>query len=341
MARKLVSIQKVWKIEAIPQADSIETAFVMGWQVVVKKGEFSPMQECLYFEVDCFLPIREEFEFLRATSYRNSQFMGEGFRIKTMRMRGQISQGLILPLSAFPEIQEGMDPEEIQKALGVRKWELPEVEGSAGTQIGNKPYGIPTTDEPRVQSEDSLRIALLGHPYYISTKMDGTSCTMYAYEGSFGVCGRNFEYKDDDKCSMWKFAHKHALPEKFLALNRNIALQGEFCGEGIQKNRLKLIAPQWYIFDAVDLDTHHYLGLDEMAGLAESLGLACVPIEERGDSFGYSLDEILERARGKYPSGQLKEGIVIRPPEYMAEAESRRRVSFKALNNDFLLKDKG
>jgi len=71
-----------------------------------------------------------------------------------------------------------------------------------------------------------------------------------------------------------------------------------------------------------------------MRELCESLGVAVVPLEERGESFGYTLEELLEKAKGKYPSGLDKEGIVVR------DANSPKAVSFKVLNNDALLKEK-
>ena len=111
--RKLASIQRIWQIEPIEGADRIELAHVLGWQCVVNKGQFQPMDLAVYFEVDSFLPVREEFEFMRASSYRKTDIMGEGFRLRTMKFRGQISQGLLLPVGMFPEIPEeaelGMD----------------------------------------------------------------------------------------------------------------------------------------------------------------------------------------------------------------------------------------
>lgn len=104
--RKLASIQRIWKIEPIEGAERIELAYVLGWQCVVNKGQFKPMDTAVYFEIDSFLPIRDEFEFMRSSSYRKTDVMGEGFRLRTMKFRGQFSQGLLLPISAFPEIPE-------------------------------------------------------------------------------------------------------------------------------------------------------------------------------------------------------------------------------------------
>ena len=92
--RKLATIQKISEVKPIPGADFIELVVIKGWQCVAKKGEFKPEDSCVYFEVDSYLPIDERFEFLRKTSYRNNEFMGEGFRVKTVKFRGEISQGL-------------------------------------------------------------------------------------------------------------------------------------------------------------------------------------------------------------------------------------------------------
>ncbi|MCL2159892.1 MAG: RNA ligase (ATP) [Oscillospiraceae bacterium] len=338
--RQLATIQQIKSIEPIENSDFLELAHVMGWQCVVKKSEFQPGDWGVYFEVDSFLPMDERYEFLRKTSYRKNEFMGEGYRIKTMTMRGALSQGLFLPLSSFPELS-GADRaagEDVTEALNIRKWELPEaVSSGSGTMTGPKPHGIPTTDESRIQSNEQYLNTICGNAYYITTKMDGTSCTMYYKDGEFGVCGRNFAYADDDESAMWKYAHKFGLCEKMKELGRNIAVQGEFCGEGIQKNRLKLFEPVLYVFDVVDLDTLRYVSLGEMAEIADKLGLQRVPLEEEGESFGYSLDELLELAKGKYKSGKNKEGIVVRSKENIGPYNSR--ISFKVLNNDFLLKE--
>ena len=99
MARKLASVQYVHDVWPIEGADRVEAIGVLGWKCVAKKGEFKVGDWCVYFEIDSFLPVDERFEFLRATSYKNSDLLGEGFRLKTQRFRGQISQGLALPTS--------------------------------------------------------------------------------------------------------------------------------------------------------------------------------------------------------------------------------------------------
>jgi RNA ligase (TIGR02306 family) len=336
--RQLATIQRIKSTEPIADSDFLELAHVMGWQCVVKKGEFQKGDLGVYFEIDSFLPVCERYEFLRKTSYRKNPFMGEGLRVKTMRFRGALSQGLFLPLSNYPELADKAEGDDVTELLNVRKWELPEVVGAGSdTRKGDKPHSIPTTDETRIQSKEEYLEQLNGQGYYITTKMDGTSCTVYHKDGECGVCGRNFEYADDEKSAMWQFVHKHGIHDKMKSLGRNIAIQGEFCGEGIQKNRLKLMEPELYVFDIVDLNTLQYLGLPEIIEITDALGMKRAPLEEEGDNFNYSLNKMLEKATGCYSSGSRKEGIVVRSKENIGRFNSR--ISFKVINNDFLLKE--
>lgn len=348
MERKLASVQKIWNIEPIEGADRIEVVSVLGWKCVAKKGEFQIGDLCVYFEVDSFLPVCEKFEFLRNSCYKQNDLMGEGFLLRTQKFRGQISQGLALPLSILPpDTAQNASPQigdDVTKILGVRKWSMPEVATGSGTAIGPMPYGIPKTDEIRVQAEPGLIEEFKGVPYYISTKMDGTSVTMYLIDGKFGVCGRNFEYADDEKCPFWKFVHKNGIREKIKAgaaavKLKNFAIQGEFCGEGIQKNRLKLFAPNWFVFTLIDMNNRRRLGLEDMLKFCEASGISHVPIEETGEQLPYTtVAEFIERARGKYESGHHKEGIVIRPQSPIYSSIAEGPLSMKVINNDYLLK---
>jgi RNA ligase (TIGR02306 family) len=332
--RALVTIQRVKAISAIPGSDFLEAAGIMGWQCVVKKGEFKEGDLGVYFEVDSFLPIDPRYEFLRNSSYRDNADNGQGFRIRTAKMRGQLSQGLLLPRSLFPELEGFTEGEDVTEKLGVKKWYIPETAGAGGTIIGERPNGIPASDEIRLQSALELLDELRGKPYYITTKMDGTSGIVYYIDGKIGCCSRNKEIKDEAEALYWTPVYTYGLKEKLPSLGKNIVLTGEICGPGIQKNRLRLSALEWYVFDVKDWDAGGYLPYDEALAVCASLGLPFVPLEERGDSFAYTLEELLEKARGKYPSGLDKEGIVVR------HALSPKAVSFKVLNNDALLKEK-
>ena len=332
--RALVTIQRVKQISEIADSDFLEIAHVMGWQCVVKKGEFKAGDPGVYYEVDSFLPLDERYEFLRASSYRDNVDNGIGFRIRTLKLRGQLSQGLLLPLEKFPELASCADGDDVTEKLNVKKWYIPETANAGGTIIGERPNGIPASDEIRIQSALELLDQLKDRQYYITTKMDGTSGIVYYIDGKIGCCSRNKEIKDEDNALYWAPVYKYGLKEKLTQLGKNLVLTGEICGPGIQKNKLRLPALEWYVFDVKDWDANKYLPYDEACTLCASLGLPIVPLEERGDTFNYSLEQLLEKAKGKYPSGLDKEGIVVR------DASAPKFISFKVLNNDALLKEK-
>lgn len=339
--RKLASIQYIHDITPIEGADRIECIHVLGWQCVAPKGQFKVGDLCVYMEVDSFLPICDMFEFLRPSSYKKNDIVGEGFRLKTQTFRGQISQGLVQPLSILPDGNYNIG-DDVTDLLGIKKWEIEETVTGNGTIIGEFPLFINKTDELRIQSYPTLidEMKTAGQ-YYISTKMDGSSVTMYLKDGHFGVCSRNKEFADDDNCPMWKFAHENCIYESLLAERfKDVAIQGEFCGPGIQKNRLRLTKPHWYVFTVVDLESGERFDYTDVVNICDILGLEMVPIEEVRNSFDYNtVDELIERAKGKYRSGNSKEGIVIRPTRYTYSNTISGPLSFKVLNNDYLLKE--
>ena len=344
--RKLASIQKIWKIEPIEGADRIELAHVLGWQCVVNKGQFHPMDIGVYFEIDSFLPIRPEFEFMRTSSYKKTDIMGEGFRLRTMRFRGQISQGLLLPLSQFPEIPADAEiGTDVTELLGVRKWEIEERATTGGTVIGNLPYDIPHTDETRVQEEPELIQAFAGLEYYISTKMDGSSHSIGIDENGFHVTGHNYEYKDDGNSSFYELVKARGYQEKMEAFAQEngltaLTIQGELCAPGIQRNRLRLAKPEWYVFTV--RENGKRVGLKRMLEICTALGMEHVPIEEIGTDLPSkypTVEALLERADGDYPNGGKKEGIVVRPTEPIFCPLISASLSMKIVSNKYLLKN--
>ena len=223
MERKLATIQKIREIRPIEGADAIELAIINNWQVVVAKevghkvGDF-----VVYCEIDSFLPIREEFEFLRKSSFKK---MGdqEGFRLKTIKIRGQISQGLVLPISVLegPDemkigmseqpwgdqlqlgpydnalvIEEGVDVSEV---LGIIKYDPPIPAQLAGKVKGLFPSFIRKTDEERVQTLTRQYEGWKDMTFYVTEKLDGSSSTFYLNNGVFGVCSRNLELAEPEE----------------------------------------------------------------------------------------------------------------------------------------------
>ena len=344
--RKLASIQKISSVEPIEGADRIELAHVLGWQCVVNKGQFSPDDKAVYFEIDSYLPIKPEFEFLRKSCYKNTPLMGEGFRLRTMKFKGQISQGLLLPVSQFSEIPQDVEVgTDVSELLGVRKWEIEERASTGGTIKGTLPSSIPHTDETRVQNMPEFISEFAGLEYYISTKMDGSSHSISLDDDGFHVTGHNYEYKDDGVSSFYNLANERGYKEKMETFVKNadiktLTVQGELCAPGIQKNRLRLTNPEWYVFTVIEDGKR--VGLNRMLEICEELEMTHVPIEEIDTDFPAkypTVEAVLERAEGEYPNGGKKEGIVIRPTEPVYSELLQTDLSMKAVSNKYLLKN--
>ncbi len=325
--RHLASIQKIKALESIPDADAILKATVLGWQLVVKKDEFQVGDLCIYCEIDSLMPERPEFEFLKP---RN-------MRIRTVRLRGQISQGICFPLSILPsdvEIEEGVDVTEL---LGIIKYEPPIPAQLAGMAKGLFPSFIPKTDETRVQVLQELLDKYAGETCFVTEKLDGASVTYFFRDGQFGVCSRNLELIETPENTMWKLARQLDIEEKLRALGRNIALQGELIGEGIQSNLYRLRGQKVYFFNVFDIDAHCYLDFEEWQEMILSLKLEHVPILEHNFTLINDIQELVQKSQGRSVLYDIhREGIVIRPLK--EKNDMIGRVSFKAINPEFLLK---
>lgn len=359
MERKLASIRKIKSIEPIEGADKIELVTVDGWKVVVAKDVNHKVDDfVIYCEVDSFLPIKEEYEFLRKSSYKKMADGSEGFRLKTIKLRGQISQGLILPLSVLEGegemkigvssqshgdqlqvgpydnalvIEEGVD---VTDVLGIVKYEPPVPAQLAGQVKGMFPSFLKKTDEERIQNLTKEFPIYKLAKFYVTEKLDGSSVTYYVKDGVFGVCSRNLDLLEDENNTMWKFAITTGLREKMVGLGKNIAVQGEIIGEGIQGNPYQRIGQTVKIFNGFDIDKYDYLSLDELLELTKVLELKTVPILDLDFTLPETIDELLLMAEGKSVLNNKteREGLVIRSHD--------RKISFKAISNKFLLNEK-
>ena len=326
--RQLASIQRIRALEPIPDADAILKATVLGWQLVVKKGEFQVGDLCVYCEIDCLMPDRPEFEFLRPRA----------MRIRTIRLRGQISQGLCLPLLILPEntpITEGADVTEI---LAITKYEPPMPASLAGLAKGFFPSFIPKTDETRVQVLQDVLDKYVGMTCFVTEKMDGSSVTYFLKDGNFGVCSRSLELLESTENSLWAFARANDIENKLKALGRNIALQGEIIGEGIQSNKYKLRGQTVTFFNVFDIDAFKYVDFQEFMDVIKTLDLTTVPILETDYILTNDIPTLVAKSIGKsvLKNDTHREGIVIRPLNELRDRDGR--VSFKSINPDFLLK---
>jgi len=334
--RKLASVVKIVDIQPIPGADAIVVATVKGWKVVVKVNEYKVGDLAVYYEIDSFLPIRPQFEFLRKSSFKR---MGstEGFRLKTIRLRGQISQGLLTPI---PEgISNPKEGDDLTEALGIVKYEPPIPAQLAGKIKGTFPSFIPKTEEIRIQNfESEVGFSPVGERAYVTEKLDGTSFTCYFNNGVFGVCGRNWELSETSDNSLWRMANLLQLKEKMTKHGKNIALQGELIGAGINGNLYGLSDHKLFFFTGYDIDKGRRMFFDELEWVLFGLDLQMVPVLEK---YGFVIpnesnivDYMLKYAEGKSVLNMEvdREGVVVRGLE--------REFSFKAISNTYLLGSK-
>lgn len=332
MERKLASIRRIENVLPIEGADMIEVSVVGGWKVVTRKGEYKPGDLAIYCEVDSFLPIKDEFEFLRKSSYKK---MGEqeGFRLKTIRLRGQLSQGLLLPVSqeVLSLYKEGDD---VTDLLGIVKYEPPIPAELAGKVKGMFPSFLRKTDEERIQNLTENYSKWKEKEFYVTEKLDGSSATYYLKGGEFGVCSRNLELLETEGNTLWKVARELDLENKLRETGRNISIQGELVGEGIQGNPYKIKGQTIYFFNAFDIDIQQYYSQKEMEDFIQSLNLKTVPILDRSYKLPETVEELLQYADSKSELNKDfgREGVVIRSLD--------RSVSFKVISNNFLLKEK-
>lgn len=344
--RKLASIRRVAEIKPIPGADAIEAVRVDGWWCVSKKNEFRVDELCVYFEIDSFLPVRPEFEFLRKSCFRSTQNLGDGFRLKTIRLKGQISQGLVLPLKDFLPLEGCEEPYigyDMSDALGVQKWEVPVPAQLAGDAKGNFPSFIRKTDQERIQNcYDDLLDDHKDDMFEATLKLDGSSMTVYYNNGEFGVCSRNLDLKETEGNTYWKVARNYKFEEAMKQYGKNIAIQGELMGPGIQGNREKLTYHDLFVFDIWNIDEQCYLGAAEkydvlldLEDYMDNLEISKVPtigFDQYIKKFSY--EELLQMSEIKSLTNPIAEGIVYRSIE-------NPEVSFKAINNKFLMKEEG
>lgn len=332
--RKLACIRKISALQPINGADRIEVAIVNGWKVVVNKGVHSVGELVIYCEIDSLLPIREEFEFLRKSSYKKMSDGTEGFRLRTVVLRGQISQGLVLPLSVLPNgnYNEG---DEVTEILNIVKYEPPIPAELAGIAKGNFVSFVQKSDEERIQNLLEDYESFKKYRFFASEKIDGTSGTYYFNDGEFGACSRNLELLRSESNTYWRLALNLNLEQKMSTLGRNIALQGELAGEGIQGNKYKMKGQHFFLFNIFNIDKYEYFSKEEMLELAKELDLTTVPTVFSNTSLPDSVEEILRVADGKsiLNANTDREGLV------WVSIDSPMRISFKTISNQFLLRN--
>jgi len=359
--RKLASIQKIIALNPIEKADAIEVCTVLGWEcVVAKKDNFKVGDLVCYIEVDSIVPDRLEFEFLRDRK----------FRVKTIKLRGQVSQGLVLPLSILPK-GNYKENEDITEILGVKKHdpqadaERKSIEEKLATsnnrvhkffakyswyrniffkpKKSNFPKFIKKTDEDRIQLFPHICENEKDTVFSVTEKLDGQSGTYFLIKNPrrflfgkkyiFGVCSRNIHLTKEDNSSYWTIARQYNIEKvlnNLIENNQFIVLQGEILGTGIQGNKYKVDGYDFYAFNLIYPNKQ----ISSIAAklLLEGFEIKFVPILETGFKLKETIKDMVEYAKGNSTLlPVLREGVVIR--------NYNKNTSFKVINPDFLLKN--
>lgn len=368
--RSLAHIEIVESLRPIDGADKIEVARVLGWECVVKKGEFKVGEKIIYVEVDSIMPPKPEYEFLRE---RN-------FRIKTIKLRGQISQGLVLPFDKkyYGDYPVGHD---ITEELGITKYlSLSEREEEVQQtpkhhwtkkyqltkwlwkykwfrnlifpiQTKGFPSWVSVTDEERIQNIPYVLEKFKDSVVYVAEKVDYQSVTFTGKlitckipfigrflpkKFQFIVCSRKM-ITNNKNSLYWKIAQKYNI-EHILRENPTLTIQGEQGDTRVQGNKYGIKEPRLFVFNIIDHEKHYHYNINEILHFCNKYNLEMVPLLFIGvlSTIGSTVQEVVEFSKGESRLANIpREGVVIRCVE-----NGKKLLSFKAINPDFLLRYK-
>jgi hypothetical protein len=255
--RALVRVVKVDSIKPIKKADFVELAIIGGWQCVVKKGEFQAGSLALYAEIDALLPVSNPvWAFLGERKEGQKTFDGVLYsRIRTVKLRGEVSQGLLTPLPAEWVGKKDMEGANMTNIMGVRKLEeeILNTDGFDGRLnregpvswwerlvriVAGKP--APSLFRPfpsQISKSEQQRVQNIGHHYAAAAeadelfeetvKADGQSMTVYSFQdmdeagpvNRYGVCSRNYDMGLEDITFTWEQAFRRFIAQNMLTLS--------------------------------------------------------------------------------------------------------------------------
>lgn len=344
--RKMASIQIIRDITPIEGADAIVLAHINGWAAVVKKGEFSVGQYVVFCEIDSWVP-HEIVPFLSKGKEPREYLGVKGERLRSVKLRGQLSQGLILPLNILPQ-DNYPEGEDVSEKLGIVKYEPPVPVQLAGQVKGNFPSLVSKTDEERVQNIRGLE-KYLDEVFVETEKLHGTSVSFVLNENSeMEVCSRNLSLKEDENNLYWKLAKKNDALSMLKSVRnyyeatgvsvKSVAIQGEGVGQGVQKGwEYGIQIPEFFLF-TIQVNGVK-IAEEDFQYISTTLGVKSVPQVRRatlrqlvGDAENIS-SALLKRVEGRslIDGKTIREGSVFR-------CFTDSSFSFKVVNNQFLLK---
>lgn len=333
--RQLATVVEIKDIVEHDNADNLEILSIKGWQCIAQKGIHTKGDKVVYFEIDSWIP-HVVAPFLTRGDDTPKEYEGVlGQRLRTIRLRKKLSQGMVMPMSEikriYPDalVEDYEAGEDLTDMLGILKWERTIPACLTGQVAGAFPSNlVPKTDQERIQNcfdeieQDDL--------WEVTIKLDGSSCTIIKYEDVVRVCSRNLELKINEENAHNTFVQMamklgDQIPDGY-------ALQGEMMGPGIQGNREKLRQHNWFVFDIYNIAEKRYLTASERTSILDTSSIDVVPL------LGVlrtpvTLEKGLEFAEGKSINHAVREGVVYKNLKDPSK-------SFKIISNKFLLKQK-
>jgi len=340
MERKLASIRKIDNIEPIEGADKIVCATIGGWKLVTAiDNGFNIGDLVIYFEIDSWIP-NELAPFL-SKGKEPREFNGvKGERLRTVKLRGQISQGLIMPVSILDGLANSFsEDDDFTELLNIQKWERPMNAQLAGMAKGNFPSFIFKTDQERIQNLTKEFESYQALTWEVTEKLEGSSMTVYMNNNEFGVCSRNLDLKETEGNTFWQVARDLDLESGLGGYPGNFAIQGELIGPGVQGNIYKLSKHEFRVFDIFDIDKQEYFNAGERDTFVRAYGLDHVPVvaykAKMYNTLGIrDVNSLLLFTEGKSNLAHTeREGLVFKCIEHP-------HISFKSISNKFLLGEK-
>lgn len=367
MTRKLASIQVVKELVAIKGADRIELALILGWQVVVQKGVHSVGDLVVWYEIDSWLPA-EDARYASFEERFSNWGDKRGMRLKTIKLRKQLSQGLIMPLGVFPELTFELYSvgQDVTELLKIEKWEAIEKAPGMhvpGSSIGKRfPAFIRKTDQERIQNIGEMVARTMDDEYEVTVKKDGSSMTVFRVDPSsrfyedakaltatkltwfqrlkvwfkrapaeavYGICSRNVLLPLEGNSNFHKAA---AGPLAVLRAHKgiSIAIQGEVVAPDIQENYEKVAGVEFHMFDLFGIETQAYALPYVRQCFAETNGLSHATLITKGAT--------LQNILGGATDDVVKSLLTYASGKGDNEGVMREGVVFKALTRDFSFK---
>lgn len=356
--RKLVTIQKIAEVSPIEGADAIVKVRVNDWWCIAKLDEFQVGDLCCYHEIDSLLPIGGVYDFLAPRGTSKSELedgtIVEGYRLKSIRLRKQLSQGLVLSAYILGQhaglLEVGTD---VTEELGVHKYEKPMSQSLRGAARGNFPSFLRKSEQERCQNlRTEIWLAYIRKDkFQVTYKLDGSSMTVFNIVGDtaehfgteprFGVCSRNLELKDTEGNAFWHMAHCREL-QKTIDIGSSLMLQGELVSPTIQGNFENVSSPEFYVYNMFDITNQVWVSPSMTSGICGLFGIKHVPVmydnitlpelfpDATSDTIVQLLLDFAEGESGL--GGAYREGVVFKCLD--------NDFSFKAISNKYLLKSK-